>query len=1108
MFRRIPIIALISAMSLGDGRGEQLPTAYLCVNIEGHTAPVRALAFAPDSEHLCTAGLDKVVNVWRLPPRRGQAASLTKNIAREFFGREHTLRWEVARGRRGSINAMAFSAASGRLVVGGFGARGATGDLAWLDPAAGTFLEAKYQHRNSIMSLACSPDGRWLASLDFDGRVLLWSTDGGEPREICKSDAEAYGAEAVQAIRTTLESRPLSFAGDRTLCVPVYTGVSPDQRTPTWKIRTFSIPGGTPGAALEPVHFGRVTALAGSANGRYLASADLAGRFYLWDLGAAGRQAKLLAERIAIQSLGFNPTGNVLLVGTFPPGGLGESELQIREIPSGTIRRVRKLDDAVTACTVSSDGLRVAYTGGRGHEVFVEWLDEPHEPVVIPGGEQVDGIARQPAASDHRVVFRSRPGRDDAPRYQVFDPEKLNIAAADPVTTPSPANCGKWNVVLDAKSNRLWLAVAGQKQCTGYVELDPNEQGRLRCWCWIVDRNGEPYAVAIGTDVQHGVYVYGLNAAGPCPLLRYFRGHNGMVNALTLSPDCRYLVSGSADGTIRYWNLDGCGNPSAVYRNWGAEFAAEGQRLVVRQIDELGPLYNKGVRQGDALDRILWKDEKGDHGETRAAELLVCLEKIPWQTQVAFFFSRRGEPMEGFQSVAGWYSLLAAYVSGRDWIAWTPEGYYACSAGGERLIGWQVNNNPGEAPSFFTAEQFNKTFFRKDVIRGVLEEGSVAKTLAGLAGQPGQSAPVPAAVVSALPPRVTILTPTQNRLEQAEREITVTARADAAAGQPIVAMSLLIDGRPYDAKRRFQGSAGDRMSRTERWVVQLQPGSHSIVVKAESELSEGLSEAKQVFYKAPPPKPSLYAFAVGISSYPGNLRLNYAHSDALALAATLKANSGDLFDTVEVRSQVNEGATQEAIRDGLVWLHRSAKPGDVALFFYSGHGMNDAAGDFYLVPVDGTPDRPAETCVSSSLLREFCAKTTRCKLVVLLDACHSGRLNLCNFLSITEAVEDLTRELGRNDYGVVMMASSCGEETSLELNEIQAGAFTKALVEGFEGNADSDGDQFILVPMEAHSYTWRRVRELTAQKQTPINSNTGVKDFPITHVTRPGIASR
>jgi len=51
-------------------------TAHACVNIEGHTAPVRAIGFTPDSEYLCTAGMDKVVHVWKLPqPGGGEGAA-------------------------------------------------------------------------------------------------------------------------------------------------------------------------------------------------------------------------------------------------------------------------------------------------------------------------------------------------------------------------------------------------------------------------------------------------------------------------------------------------------------------------------------------------------------------------------------------------------------------------------------------------------------------------------------------------------------------------------------------------------------------------------------------------------------------------------------------------------------------------------------------------------------------------------------------------------------------------------------------------------------------------------------------------------------------------
>ena len=38
--------------------------------------------------------------------------------------------------------------------------------------------------------------------------------------------------------------------------------------------------------------------------------------------------------------------------------------------------------------------------------------------------------------------------------------------------------------------------------------------------------------------------------------------------------------------------------------------------------------------------------------------------------------------------------LLSIFVAGRDWIAWTPQGFYACSGQGERLMAWQVPPAP------------------------------------------------------------------------------------------------------------------------------------------------------------------------------------------------------------------------------------------------------------------------------------------------------------------------------------------------------------------------------------------------------------------------------
>ena len=44
--------------------------------------------------------------------------------------------------------------------------------------------------------------------------------------------------------------------------------------------------------------------------------------------------------------------------------------------------------------------------------------------------------------------------------------------------------------------------------------------------------------------------------------------------------------------------------------------------------------------------------------------------------------------------------LVSLFFAGDEWVAWTPEGYFVASPGGESLMGWHLNNGPDKlAPS-------------------------------------------------------------------------------------------------------------------------------------------------------------------------------------------------------------------------------------------------------------------------------------------------------------------------------------------------------------------------------------------------------------------------
>ena len=67
--------------------------------------------------------------------------------------------------------------------------------------------------------------------------------------------------------------------------------------------------------------------------------------------------------------------------------------------------------------------------------------------------------------------------------------------------------------------------------------------------------------------------------------------------------------------------------------------------------------------------------------------------------------------------------ILSLFFAGREWIAWTPEGYYSASANGERLMGWQMNNGIDKVGTYYPAIQFRPSLFQPEVIKNLFRQG-------------------------------------------------------------------------------------------------------------------------------------------------------------------------------------------------------------------------------------------------------------------------------------------------------------------------------------------------------------------------------------------------
>ncbi len=423
--------------------------------------------------------------------------------------------------------------------------------------------------------------------------------------------------------------------------------------------------------------------------------------------------------------------------------------------------------------------------------------------------------------------------------------------------------------------------------------------------------------------------------------------------------------------------------------------------------------------------------------------------------------------------------LLSIFVSGRDWIAWTPQGFYACSAQAERMIAWQLPAAPNKPPVIHPAERFRSSMYQPALLKYIVPTGNLQLAMA-MAQKYDKALIKTTNVADVLPPEVTL-----EGFGDAEVKVekdTLLVRATAkSAKNPVTAMRLLVNGRPY------QGAAGVKRfdtplaEATAQWEVPLPPGTHTVAVIADSAVSKGMSKVGVATKAGVLPKPNLYVLAVGVSDYAGKSKLNYCATDAELLAKTFKEQSKAVFTNIEVKVLTDKAATKAGILAGLDWLKSKMTAQDVGIVSFSGHGTRDSFGQFYLCPIDMNPADGDDMAsfLSGKLFKDRLDEMPG-RLVAILDACHSG--------TVAEkgppAADTLVRDLTAEDSGVIVMCASAGREYATESKLTKAGFYTLGLVEGMSGYGDVDGDGVVYIH-ELDLYATARVQQLSGGKQNP-----------------------
>lgn len=253
-------------------------------------------------------------------------------------------------------------------------------------------------------------------------------------------------------------------------------------------------------------------------------------------------------------------------------------------------------------------------------------------------------------------------------------------------------------------------------------------------------------------------------------------------------------------------------------------------------------------------------------------------------------------------------------------------------------------------------------------------------------------------------------------------------------------------------------------------------------------------------------RPHLWLFALGINHYENSrYNLNYAADDARGFIANFEKMAGEIFDTVHPFVLIDADANLSRILEVFNNISKDARPEDVFVFFYAGHGIalqgEDAGSlNFYFIPPGVTQmtsvEQLSEKALSGPEFEDLVSSVSAQKQLYIIDACNAGAVNAA--FGVRGAAEEIALSRLSRAAGSALIAASRDDQFAQEFRALGQGALTKAVIDGLKGGAmDVDGN---ITVGALKSYVEAVLPELTKKYTGRAQFPTGFifgQDFPI-----------
>ena len=244
------------------------------------------------------------------------------------------------------------------------------------------------------------------------------------------------------------------------------------------------------------------------------------------------------------------------------------------------------------------------------------------------------------------------------------------------------------------------------------------------------------------------------------------------------------------------------------------------------------------------------------------------------------------------------------------------------------------------------------------------------------------------------------------------------------------------------------------------------------------------------------------ALVVAVANYIAiNSLPNVVLNDARDLSAILTDPLLCGYELNNVNILLDGEATGGAIREGLDRLAKNARPEDSVIVFFSGHGglLSTSQGDTAaLLAHDFALAEPTNGALFEADLTDALSKILSQRLLVLLDACHSGGTGNLKSLSTATLTGFSEKSLTRlaQGRGRVIISSSRETEFSIVTPGARNSLFSKHLLGAFKGQAVTKGDGLIRV-FDVFNHVVENVRREYPHQHPVLKAHNVEDNFPI-----------